>query len=856
MCSRPSSDQTPHVRTSAPAAASVDVDRQPPAELETLVRERTAQLAEAHRQTTAALDSINEGFVILDRDGRFAFVNAAAERLIQKPRGELLGKSQWDVYPEASHRQFGVELTRAVTENVPVHFEEFYPEPLNRWFEVRAYPSAEGLSIFFSDVTEHRRREAELRAALTKYAVLFESFPLGITVADAQGNIVETNDAAVRLLGVPKETHARRPVGGTDWRLIRPDGTPMPTEEFAGVRALQEQRRIDNVEMGVVRGDGGVTWLSVTAAPLPLAGHGVVVTYGDITDLVSGRRELEQARSEAVTDRGRLEAVMDALPIGVAIIDAHGGNTRSNAAFEAIWSGPRPATMAVEDYAAYKAWWTDTDRPVEPGEWASARAVRSGETVVGQVMRIERFDGTRGFVLNSAAPVFDAVGAIVGSAVAIQDITERVASDHALAASEAALQRANEQLRAANEELRFRNETLEERVTARTADLMHRTTQLQALAGELARAEEHERRRVAQVIHDHLQQLLVGARMNLGIVGGQTRNANIRKDLKQVDDVIGEALETARTLTAELSPAVLYRSGLPAALSWLGRWYHEKHAITVQVEADQDVAVQPEEIRITLYRCVSELLFNVVKHAHTKIAGVRLGTTADGRTQIVVSDSGVGFDPQDARAREGSGGGFGLLNIRERLESLGGKLEVASEPGCGTRVTVIGPRLAPACPDTPPSEPASPPARRRRKSAAGRRAIRLLLVDDHAVVRDGLIRALRNDPSLEVVGQAADGREALEAARRLRPDVILMDVAMPGMDGIEATRAVRIELPDVKVIGLSMFDEETYGAKMRSAGAVGFVHKTAPTAAIVRAIREHAGMPPRPARERRAPTRT
>ena len=723
MANRPSSDRFLDGHPATAEATSVDDDRLPSEELERLVRARTAQLEEAQRRTAAALDSVNEGFVILDRDWRFVFANAAAERFILKSRAELLGKGQWELFPEASHRRFGTEYRRAVAEGVPVHFEEFYPEPLNRWFEVRAYPSAEGLSIFFSDITERKRFQ----------------------------------------------------------------------------------------------------------------------------------RDLELARLEAVADSRRLEAVMDALPVGVAIVDAQGGNVRSNRAYDDIWRGPRPTARSVADYAAYKAWWMDTGRPVEPEEWASARAVRSGETVVGQAMQIERFDGTRAFVLNSAAPVFDAAGAIVGSAVAIQDITGRVESDRALAASEAALQTANEQLHSVNAELRSRNETLEERVLARTADLTYRTTQLRALAGELARAEERERRRVAQVIHDHLQQLLVVAQMNVGIVGSQTRNASIKKDLKQVDDVIAEALVTARTLTAELSPAVLYRSGLPAALGWLSRWYHDKYGITVELEADQDAGVQPEEVRITLYRSVSELLFNAVKHAHTKVVHVRLSQTVDGRIRIVVSDAGVGFDPQEARAREGFEGGFGLFNLRERLESLGGALEVESEPGCGTRVTVIGPRLAPSSAEARSGKPVSRPASGRRESAGGRRAIRILLVDDHAIVRDGLIRAFRNARGLEVVGQAANGRQAVDEARRLKPDVVLMDVAMPGMDGIEATRALRAELPDVKIIGLSMFDDETHGAEMRSAGAVAFVHKTAPAAVIVRAIREHAAVPPSPARGSGAP---
>ena len=116
---------------------------------------------------------------------------------------------------------------------------------------------------------------------------------------------------------------------------------------------------------------------------------------------------------------------MQALPVGVALVDAEGGTLRSNAAFEQVWRGPRPAAKSVSDYAAYKAWWADTGRPVQPEEWASALAVQRGETVISQEMQIQRFDGTRVFILNSAAPIRDSQGQIAGSAVAITDITER-----------------------------------------------------------------------------------------------------------------------------------------------------------------------------------------------------------------------------------------------------------------------------------------------------------------------------------------------------------------------------------------------------------------------------------------------
>ena len=133
---------------------------------------------------------------------------------------------------------------------------------------------------------------------------------------------------------------------------------------------------------------------------------------------------------------------MESLPVGMAIIDSKGANVKSNKMFEKVWGSPCPAARDINDYARFKAWWRDTGEQVGPEEWASAKALLKGETVVGQLMEIERFDGTRAFVMNSAAPIFDADGKIVGSAVAILDISDRVKAEeelhHAKEAAEAA----------------------------------------------------------------------------------------------------------------------------------------------------------------------------------------------------------------------------------------------------------------------------------------------------------------------------------------------------------------------------------------------------------------------------------
>jgi len=154
--------------------------------------------------------------------------------------------------------------------------------------------------------------------------------------------------------------------------------------------------------------------------------------------------ELEAARAEAENERRRLEAVMEALPVGVAVTDALGGSLRINEAYDRVWGGPRPVPATVDDYTAYQAWWIDTGKAVAPEEWASAQAVQKGESVVGQLLEIQRFDGARASVINSASPIYDTDGNVVGSAAAIQDITDLRKAEEALQESQRDLARAQE----------------------------------------------------------------------------------------------------------------------------------------------------------------------------------------------------------------------------------------------------------------------------------------------------------------------------------------------------------------------------------------------------------------------------
>ncbi len=115
--------------------------------------------------------------------------------------------------------------------------------------------------------------------------------------------------------------------------------------------------------------------------------------------------------------------------------------------------------------------------------------------------------------------------------------------------------------------------------------------------------------------------------------------------------------------------------------------------------------------------------------------------------------------------------------------------------------------------------------------------MRVLIADDHLIVRTALAAMLAHEPDIEIVGEAADGKVAVEMARNLLPDVVLMDVSMPVMNGIDATRAIRAECPSVKVIGLSMFQQAEQATPMLDAGACGYVCKSESPEVLLAAIR-------------------
>jgi len=258
----------------------------------------------------------------------------------------------------------------------------------------------------------------------------------------------------------------------------------------------------------------------------------------------------------------------------------------------------------------------------------------------------------------------------------------------------------------------------------------------------------------------------------------------------------------------------------------------EQFKLQVEVVNDAGNEYDQSQVKVFLFRAVQELLFNVVKHAKARSARVVL-SSCDGWLTLTVSDKGKGFNTGILTDSDVSVTGLGLMKLKERTHYIGGNLLIDSTPGRGSQFIINVPTIMAKSLKRKSSHLAI--FDQTQKTGEDKR-YRILLVDDHKVMRQGLTHLIKDKPDTEIVGEAANGRQAIEQVRQLKPNVVLMDISMPKMDGIEATRVIKSEYPDIKIIGLSMHDDEQVIEAMLKAGAESFVPKTASSAKILKTI--------------------
>ena len=430
------------------------------------------------------------------------------------------------------------------------------------------------------------------------------------------------------------------------------------------------------------------------------------------------------------------------------------------------------------------------DRPIAEAEAARAFAMR---TPGSAQYRVRRRDGEYIYV-EDCTEYLPGNGQRSARLIGfVSDVTER---------------------RRAEEALRQLNDSLERRIAERTAEAERRAVKIRELAAELSRTEHRERQRLSKLLHDHLQQLLVAARLRVEALREQVESAELKDLTADLEKLLRDSSDAARSLAVELCPPVLQSRGLVAALSWLAEWMQSKHSLQVKVVAEERAEPADEALRMLLFEAARELLFNVVKHAHTNEARLELSMTVSSELELAVEDHGIGMAAERGGAGDEPGGGFGLSSVRQRLELVEGRMEIRAAPGQGTRIRVCVPCA----------------------TALGSKT-RVLLVDDKAGFRRTLAGALRGQPDFEVVGEADEGRAAVELARQTHPHIIVVEANLPGLGGVEMARRILTELPQAHLVGVSEENVQDAVDALFDAGFSAFLAKQTPIDELVATIR-------------------
>jgi signal transduction histidine kinase len=217
--------------------------------------------------------------------------------------------------------------------------------------------------------------------------------------------------------------------------------------------------------------------------------------------------------------------------------------------------------------------------------------------------------------------------------------------------------------------------------------LAQHDSQLRALATEITLADERARRTLAAELHDGPAQNLTGISLSLASIKRMLTDKTQLERVVEIEQVLADTTLQTRTLMLELAPPGLHETGLVDALRWLADRVRQQQRIMVNVEDDGAPKPLEDSVQVLLFQTVRELLQNVVKHARSKRATVRLAVREDELTLDVV-DPGVGFEVQSINRLPTRHGGFGLFSIRERLKLMGGNIDIHSVVGEGTTVRI------------------------------------------------------------------------------------------------------------------------------------------------------------------------
>ena len=624
---------------------------------ETAARERQAALAASEQRFRSLFETMEQGVVIQDAEGRIADANPAAERIVGLSLDQMRGLTSFDPRWRAVGAD-GTELpgeahplSIALREGHPVRgatIGTFNPSDEKvHWALVDAVPQfREGEErpcqafAVFTDVTALKEAEAALREREEQFRTLFETMTQGVVFQAADGAITSANPAAERILGLTLDQLQGRTSSDPRWRAVREDGSDFPGEEHPAMLALRTGAPVKAVQMGIYHPATDETrWILIDAVPQtdPGAGRpqGVFTVFTDVTHLKEIDAEI--ARLQSFREIAEREA-----HIGYVTYDLATGRAAWSPAVYRLLDLPPDAEPGILEWL---------DSRVHPDDREALRGMpalmRSTGEVPTTTVRVVWADGSEHVLRRGGTVRRDASGTPVTVIGYVQDVTEQ------------------------------------------------RRLEEQVLRDETERATELERQRIARELHDSVTQNIYSASLLLGALPRELEEdpEEAKADLERVRRTLRASLGELRTLLYELRPDTLTYTPLATLLERLGDVLAGFGETAVSTAADAALSL-PDDVHVLFYQVAREALSNVGRHARAAHASAVVEGTAAG-ARLVVRDDGRGFDPAVPVA------GMGLAIMRERAAAAGASLTVESAPGAGTTVTLVWRRAGRTQPDGP-----------------------------------------------------------------------------------------------------------------------------------------------------------
>ncbi|MDX2263251.1 MAG: PAS domain S-box protein [Gemmatimonadales bacterium] len=760
--------------------------------------------AERDRQQLAdrlatTLESMDEGFITVDDEWRFTYVNAEAQRMVGRSREELLGQTIWGAFPETIGIAFEHEYRRARADHVTVDFEEYFA-PLDKWFGVRAHPTADGLAISFRDVTGARAAERALRvseqqqrdltiALMTERGRLVAAqtvAKVGSWETDIVTQEVIWSDESYRIFG--QDPAHFQPTHSRFLELVHPEDREAVDRAFRESLDLAAPQRIEH---RVVMPDGSIKFVEErwqVVRDEQGQPHRVIGTCQDTTDRKQAE-ELLRLRERAIQAVSQGILVTDPNQPGNPIVFASGG-------FERM-TGYGAEAVLGKNCRFLQGPETNPETVREMRD--AITAVRSCTVEILNY----RQDGTPFWNQLTITPVLGPEEQLTHFVGVQTDVTEQ-----------------------------------------RRLEEQYRQSQKMEAVGRLAGGVAHDFNNLLTIISGYSEMLLASSD-----VGAELREAVL---------AINDAGERAATLTRQLlgfsrqsllQPKVVDLNEVIAdTATMLRRLIGEDiHFATALDPALGRVKVDPGQL--------NQLLMNLAVNARDAMpqggkltlethnvalgeeyASTHLGCTAGPHVMLAITDTGIGmppevlervFEPFFTTKEVGKGTGLGLAMVFGIVQQSGGSIHVYSEPGRGSTFKVYLPMVSEVLSAAAPEE----------KSFDVRGTETVLLVEDEDAVRRLARRILSMHGYL--VLSAGDGEEAMRVAESHEGaiDLLLTDVVMPNLSGPELARALGARYPALKLLFMSGYTDDAVVRHGLIEAGVAFIQKPYTPAGLARKVR-------------------